>query len=137
MSHIQRLSPKEAFLQIERVSLTGEAVLIDVRDPVEFSFVGYPINAVNIPWKFFTLNGVQPNEHFFTQVLKLIPDFRTPLFLICRSGQRSLEAANALEAAGYTTLTNIEEGFEGPLDHYGHRSTLGGWRFYGLPWQQG
>jgi rhodanese-related sulfurtransferase len=47
-----------------------------------------------------------------------------------------LAAANALAEAGYTDLTNIEDGFEGPMDAAKHRSTVAGWRFLGLPWEQ-
>jgi len=58
------------------------------------------------------------------------------VLLLCRSGVRSVDAAKALEAAGYQHLVNILEGFEGPLDEHKHRGTLGGWRFHGLPWEQ-
>ncbi|MGZ8215911.1 rhodanese-like domain-containing protein [Methylomagnum sp.] len=110
------------------------AVLVDVRDPVEFSFVGHPVGAVNIPWKFAP--DMRPNPEFVEQVRRVAPDAGTPVFLLCRSGQRSLDAANALAAAGYKNLVNIEAGFEGPLDGEKHRGTVGGWRFHGLPWKQ-
>jgi DNA repair protein RadC len=59
-----------------------------------------------------------------------------PVLLICRSGNRSVEAAAALEAAGFTDVTNVVDGFEGPLDENDHRGTKSGWRHDGLPWQQ-
>jgi len=31
---------------------------------------------------------------------------------------------------------NVEHGFEGELDDKHHRSTISGWRFDQLPWQQ-
>jgi len=31
----------------------------------------------------------------------------------------------------------VLEGFEGEKDPQGHRGTVGGWRFAGLPWVQG
>jgi rhodanese-related sulfurtransferase len=58
------------------------------------------------------------------------------VLLICRSGVRSREAGEALEAAGFATVINVSEGFEGALDEHHHRGTLGGWRFHGLPWHQ-
>ncbi len=61
---------------------------------------------------------------------------RRPVLLICRSGQRSLEAAQALEQDGFTDVINVLHGFEGDLDPDFHRSTLNGWRFDGLPWEQ-
>jgi hypothetical protein len=42
----------------------------------------------------------------------------------------------ALEAAGWLEVYNVQEGFEGPLDERDRRSTLGGWRLAGLPWEQ-
>ena len=41
-----------------------------------------------------------------------------------------------LEAAGFTDVVNILHGFEGELDEHFKRSTLNGWRFEGLPWEQ-
>jgi len=59
-----------------------------------------------------------------------------PLVLICRSGTRSVEAAQALEAAGFAEVANVVHGFEGDLDPHFQRGRLNGWRFDGLPWQQ-
>lgn len=132
MSTIRRLTPPEAFAALQSAAGT---LLVDVRDPVEFAFVGYPVGAVNIPWKFAP--DMRPNPDFVARVRAIAPDPATPLLLMCRSGLRSLAAANALAEAGYGNLANIEEGFEGPLDEHQHRSTRGGWRFHGLPWVQG
>ena len=58
------------------------------------------------------------------------------MVLICRSGVRSLEAGKALVEAGINDVYNVAEGFEGQLDDKHHRSSVGGWRFHGLPWEQ-
>ena len=131
MTAIKSLAADAAHAALEA---DPRAVLIDVRDPVEFSFVGHPVGAVNVPWKFAP--DMRPNPEFLDQVSQMAIDKATPLFLLCRSGQRSLAAANALAEAGYTDLTNIEEGFEGPMDQEKHRSNVAGWRFLGLPWVQ-
>lgn len=131
MSEIAKLNPQEAW---QRMREHPESLLIDVRDPVEFAFVGHPRGAVNIPWK--TAPAWQPNPDFLRQVETLAPDRERPLLLLCRSGQRSMDAARALAEAGYQNLANVEEGFEGPLDAEKHRGTSGGWRYHGLPWQQ-
>jgi rhodanese-related sulfurtransferase len=110
------------------------AVLIDVRTAIEHSFVGHPPKAIHVAWKEFP--GMQFNHAFVQQVQQHAPDKSAPVLLLCRSGQRSVDAAKALEANGYTHLINILEGFEGPLDENKHRGSLGGWRFHGLPWQQ-
>jgi len=129
---IPGLKPKAAYEYLQR---HPEAVLLDVRSTCEYRYVGRPIGAIHVPWK----DGCpewQPNPHFLEQVEAAIPDKRTPILCICRSGHRSLEAAKALKQAGYETVFNVEEGFEGPLDPDRQRSKLGGWRYHGLPWEQ-
>ena len=79
---------------------------------------------------------MQVNESFIREVQKVAPDKTAPILLLCRSGQRSLDAAKALEANGYKHLVNITDGFEGPLDGSNHRGNIGGWRYNKLPWQQ-
>jgi len=59
-----------------------------------------------------------------------------PVVLICRSGVRSLEAGKVLIEAGISDVYNVAEGFEGQLDEKHQRSSTGGWRFHGLPWEQ-
>ena len=59
-----------------------------------------------------------------------------PIILICRSGKRSVDAGAELEKHGFTTVSNVLEGFEGELDTEHHRGTVGGWRKHGLPWRQ-
>lgn len=117
------------------------AALIDVRTDAEWAYVGLPdLSAAakevhRIPWQIFPAMTV--NESF-------IPALRTAgltadhqLYFLCRSGARSLAAARAVLAAGYTTAFNITDGFEGPLDEAGHRRTRAGWIAAGLPWRQG
>ena len=58
------------------------------------------------------------------------------MLLICRSGKRSVEAGELLVNEGFTAVYNIDEGFEGELDEHHHRSSIGGWRYHGLPWEQ-
>jgi rhodanese-related sulfurtransferase len=59
-----------------------------------------------------------------------------PIILICRSGNRSLDAARSLEEAGFTQVSNVLHGFEGELDEQHHRGSKTGWRYEGLPWEQ-
>lgn len=76
------------------------------------------------------------NDDFVAQVQSHVADQSIPVLLLCRSGVRSVDAAKALEAAGYQKLINILQGFEGALDANKHRGNIDGWRFHGLPWQQ-
>jgi len=138
-SKVKGISPKQAY---ELVLNDPRAVLIDVRSSMEYLFVGHPVGAIHIAW--IDEPDWVVNPHFATQVRQvmlggishsdLVHD--VPVVLICRSGKRSLEAGEALVKAGMSAVFNVEEGFEGELDAKHHRSSSGGWRFHGLPWEQ-
>lgn len=128
---IENLDPQQAW---DLLQSNSDAVLVDVRTKVEHSFVGHPSSAISIPWK--EAPDWQVNSQFVAEVKKIVLDRNVPVLLLCRSGQRSLDAAKALEEAGYQWLINIVDGFEGALDEHKHRGNLGGWRFQSLPWEQ-
>lgn len=128
---IENLSPEQSW---ELMQNTPDAVLIDVRTKVEHGFVGRPLNAVHVPWK--EAPDWQLNPDFIAQVKRAVRNTSNPVLLLCRSGVRSLAAAEALQKAGFTHLINILGGFEGDLDENKHRGNLGGWRFSRLPWEQ-
>jgi rhodanese-related sulfurtransferase len=117
-----------------------KAQLVDVRTEAEWNFVGLPDLApaakqvVLIQWQVFP--SMQLNENFTDQLKQagLTPDQH--LYFICRSGQRSLAAAQAAQAEGFPYVHNVAEGFEGPPDGAGHRGTVAGWKARHLPWRQ-
>ncbi|MEY2620248.1 MAG: hypothetical protein RIT26_68 [Pseudomonadota bacterium] len=112
-----------------------DSLMIDIRMEIESMYVGRPPGAVNIPW--YEYPDFTPNAAQFCQLVAQEAGRKDrPLLLICRSGQRSLEAGAALEQAGFADVINVVHGFEGDLDPEFHRSTLNGWRFEGLPWEQ-
>jgi rhodanese-related sulfurtransferase len=112
-----------------------DAVLIDVRMEIESLYVGRPPGAINVPW--YEYPDLTPHpEQFVKLVGAEVADKTAPVLLICRSGKRTLDAGLALEAAGYTDVYNVLHGFEGELNDQFHRSTVSGWRFDGLPWEQ-
>ena len=136
---VQSLSPTEAWNFIQE---NQRAVLIDVRSSMEYLFVGHPRGSVHVPWIDEPDWIVNPN--FVTEVRKVMlggvgmdnHGSDAPVVLICRSGKRSLEAGKLLISKEFIEVYNVSEGFEGELDDSHHRSTLGGWRFHGLPWEQ-
>jgi rhodanese-related sulfurtransferase len=128
---IENLTPRQSW---DLMQQNPNAVLIDVRSKVEHGFVGHPIGAIHIPWK--EAPDWKVNAQFLRDVVNRVSNKNTPILLLCRSGQRSLDAAKALEDIGYQRLINIIDGFEGPLDAQNHRGNLGGWRFDNLPWVQ-
>ena len=128
---IENLNPRQAWDLLQQ---NTDAVLVDVRTKLEHAFVGHPLGALHIAWK--EAPDWHVNTKFVVEVEKVVPDRNAPVLLLCRSGQRSLDAAKALEEAGFKRPINIIDGFEGPLDQHNHRGNLGGWRFNGLPWEQ-
>lgn len=114
------------------------AVLVDVRTGAEWAYVGVPDlsslgrRVVFAEWQRYPTG--EQNRAFVDEVAKAAkPD--QPLYLICRSGVRSLAAAEILSLRGYTTH-NVADGFEGPPDGVGHRGATAGWKAVGLPWRQ-
>jgi rhodanese-related sulfurtransferase len=138
-SEVQSVTPVEAYRLVEK---DQRVVLIDVRSSMEFLFVGHPRGSVHVPW--IDEPDWIVNPDFVTEVRKVMlggvgmddHDSDAPVVLICRSGKRSLEAGKLLIEGGFMQVYNVSEGFEGELDDSHHRSTLGGWRFHGLPWEQ-
>ncbi|MCK4950873.1 MAG: rhodanese-like domain-containing protein [Gammaproteobacteria bacterium] len=136
---VKSLSPKQAWDLIQE---NPRAVMIDVRSDMEYLFIGHPAGSIHVPW--IDLPDWKINPHFASEVRKVMlgglscdnDSGCAPIILICRSGKRSLEAGHALIDDGFTEIYNVLEGFEGDLDKDHHRSTLGGWRFHGLPWKQ-
>lgn len=129
---MQHLSPTAAWALIQA---SNNAVFVDVRMEIESLYVGRPPNVVNIPWYEYPEFEANPS-HFVAAVQIEAKDKDQPVILICRSGVRTLEAAAALEQAGFTRIINVLHGFEGDLDSNDHRSTVNGWRYESLPWEQ-
>ena len=123
------ISPAEAWQQAS----TGQATIVDVRTGEEWYWVGRVPGAEHIEWAIGRQQ--QRNEKFLPELQARVPLERRVLFL-CRSGVRSLVAARAASAAGYSSAWNIVGGFEGPLDEHKHRGSVAGWQAAGLPWEQ-
>ncbi len=133
-SKIKTLSPTEAWQLIQN---KPNVLLVDVRSQMEFLFVGHPTGAIHIPW--IDEPDWTVNPHFVTQVRQAIlggAQGAAAILLICRSGVRSLEAGQTLVEAGLKEVYNVADGFEGAMDEKHQRSSRGGWRFHGLPWEQ-
>ncbi|OZB16409.1 MAG: hypothetical protein B7X53_08960 [Hyphomonas sp. 34-62-18] len=107
---VRRLSAREAH---DRLS-AGEITLIDVRTPQEWRETGTAPGAHRI-----TLQ----DKDFLKQVMQAAGGFEAPVAFICRSGQRSGQAAAQARAVGFTGVYNVAGGMEGP----------GGWLAERLP----
>lgn len=110
-----------------------DAVLVDVRTAEERKFVGHVPGSVHVPWATGTSLIRNPR---FVRELEAKAGKQTTILLLCRSGKRSVLAAEAAAHAGFTRVFNILEGFEGELDDKQQRGGQDGWRRQGLPWVQ-
>jgi len=127
------LEPRQAY---EFLQENADALFIDCRSEMEYLFVGPPAGALHVAWN----DGPdwEVNPHFVGQVKKLAGTNHAtrPIVLICRSGNRSREAGEALERHGFARVYNVLHGFEGELNEKHQRNLLAGWRHEGLPWEQ-
>ncbi len=118
--------------------MNGGAYILDVRTEAEFIWVGHPNvpNVVNLSWEIENHGQFILNPSFISDVNELFGTAKaTHIITMCRSGARSVAAALALEAAGYTNVSNMLKGFEGDVNKtqgLGYR-TLNGWKNSGLP----
>ena len=110
----------------------GNAVLVDVRTDAERAWVGQVPRAKVVAWKQWPQMLMNPD--FDTQLQAVVPS-GSKVLLLCRSGVRSVAAAQRATELGLQAYS-ILEGFEGDLDANGQRGKLNGWRYRGLPWQQ-
>ena len=135
MSYAGDLSPTEAY---DVVRDNRDAVLVDVRTTAEWEQIGIPDlsgigkEVVLLQWQQYPDGSINPN---FAQELAEAVTPGAPVLMICRSGVRSVAAANAATAAGIAPAYNVTEGFEGGVDASGRRGSSG-WRAAGLPWRQ-
>ena len=111
----------------------GLVQLVDVRTAEERKFVGHVPGTVHVAWASGTSLTRNPR---FVRELEAKVGKDTPVLLLCRSGKRSVLAAEAAAKAGFTHVFNILEGFEGEIDEQQHRGGSDGWRLHGLPWIQ-
>lgn len=134
MSYAGDITPLEAW---KLLSDNPQAVLVDVRTEAEWRFVGVPDlsslgrDTVFIEWNTSTGH----NDNFLAELKDKLPAESGPVVFLCRSGNRSIGAAETATEAGIEPSYNILDGFEGNLDADGHRGETG-WRAVGLPWKQ-
>jgi rhodanese-related sulfurtransferase len=131
LSYAGALLPAEAYALMK--SVPG-ARLVDVRTRPEWDFVGKVPGSLMIEWQSYPTS--QPNPSFVEELAAQAGKSDILMFL-CRSGARSHAAASAASNLGYSKSYNVLQGFEGDKDPNGHRASVGGWQFSGLPWVQG
>ena len=140
---VLQISPSEAYKILQE---NPNSLLVDVRTREEIDFVGFvdlsqtSVKTILLPWKIYPNMAV--DEAFTDKLSALVvkhfssnPE-ETNLLFLCRSGNRSLEAALFMSDLGYHNCYNIINGFEGSHDELGHRGQTNGWKAKNLPWRQ-
>ncbi|MCX6561080.1 MAG: rhodanese-like domain-containing protein [Candidatus Aminicenantes bacterium] len=128
-AEVEIVTPKQAF---ERLQAPG-TFLVDVRSVAEYVFVGHPEMGWNVPWSFWSESEAKlVSNPDFIKDLKARFKPEDILLFICRSGGRSLKAAQLAAADGFLKTISVSEGVEGGADEKGLR-TIGGWKNSGLP----
>jgi len=142
---VKSISPKATYDLIQN---QPKSLLIDVRSHMEFLFIGHPVGALHIPW--IDEPDWEINPRFVADVRQLVlggtsqanqsgqkqDSNDVAIILICRSGKRSKDAADLLIQKGFNSVYNVDTGFEGELNENHQRSSIAGWRFESLPWEQ-
>jgi rhodanese-related sulfurtransferase len=134
---VENVAPTQTW---EALQADESAQLVDVRTDVEWNFVGVPeLSAAGkqpilIPWQVYPT--MQRNPAFEDNLRNAGLTAEHKIYFICRSGARSMAAAEAARAAGFPHVFNVADGFEGPPDAAGHRGTTAGWKADDLPWRQ-
>src|SRR5699024_8003216 len=102
---------KQVHVNEVRDLVENDAYIIDVRDKDEFE-QGHIINAINIP-----LGEIRDR-------VDEIPKDR-PVYLHCRSGQRSYNAVTALQHLGFDNVYNVSGSFMGLsfFEYYNDKAT--------------
>lgn len=103
---VKQVTPEEA----NELMQAGRK-FIDVRSVAEFE-TGHPSGAYNVPISHKTPQGMAPNAEFLDVMRKNFGKDEV-LILSCRSGNRSLRAAELLIADGFTRVLDMHSGFNG------------------------
>jgi rhodanese-related sulfurtransferase len=129
LAYAGKLAPVDAWRLVQQ----GVARLVDVRSAEERKFVGHVPDSLHVAWASGTALTRNPR---FVRELEAKVKKTELVILLCRSGKRSALAAEAATKAGFTSVFNVSEGFEGDINEDQHRGFSNGWRFRDLPWVQ-
>lgn len=124
---IKRVSPEEAQSLVEKDGY----VYVDVRSIPEFE-AGHPRGAYNVPWKHMDAGGASDNDDFVA-VMEAAFGKDAKIVLGCKSGGRSLAAAQTLVEEGFSQVVDQRAGFVGGMGPQGPEA---GWAPQGLPTSQ-
>jgi rhodanese-related sulfurtransferase len=145
------LTPQQAY-DMKKRDVKGVA-LFDIRTRAEAMYVGMATDVdalvpyvehpeIMSDWdEKRTMYKLEPNQDFVPEIDRRLKELGlakdAPVILLCRSGDRSSKAADRLQAAGYTRVYSVTEGFEGDRASEGPKKgqrVVNGWKNSDLPW---
>lgn len=94
MRFFDKFKVSDINIGVEEFRSNPGAVLVDVRTPQEYS-EGHIPGSINVPL------------HALSQIEYHVSESNVPLYVYCRSGARSSQAAGILGALGYDLVKNI------------------------------
>jgi rhodanese-related sulfurtransferase len=115
------ISPSDAWNLFEN----GDAKLVDVRTIEERQSVGYVPESIHVAW---AIGNPMVSNPRFVRELEIKAGKLDVILLLCRSGKRSVAAAETVSRLGFKNVFNITEGFEGDSN------LKNGWVNRNLPW---
>jgi rhodanese-related sulfurtransferase len=145
------LTPQQAY-DMKKKDAKGVA-LFDIRTRAEAVYVGMATDVdalvpfvehqeIMSDWdEKRSMYKLEPNQDFVPEIERRLKELGlakdAPVILLCRSGDRSSKAADRLQAAGYTRVYSVAEGFEGDRASEGSKKgqrVVNGWKNSDLPW---
>ena len=111
-AEVESIAPKDAYDQVA----AGRAILLDVREPVEWEH--HIDGAVEVPRGLLEFAADPRSPRHNTEL-----DPRSRVIVYCRSGTRAALAASTLKTLGYVNVANLDGGFVA-------------WRDAGLPTEE-
>lgn len=106
MADIKRVSPQEA----HELTKTGWAY-VNVRSEPEFA-AGHPAGAFNVPVAHMAGGSMTPNPDFVSVMEKAFGK-GAKIVVGCKTGGRSLRAAQTLVSSGFTSVVDQRAGGKG------------------------
>jgi rhodanese-related sulfurtransferase len=130
-----------------RSNYPGQVLIVDIRSRIESTYAGRPeVVDIHVPYREpvlpsrWTASGrpqTERNAEFVAEVraelARLDASGHGTILLLCRSGELSAIAADALAATGVPQVFTIVDGFEGDLSASGRRD-VNGWKNAGGRW---
>ena len=110
LSGIREIMPWDL---VERQRVNPELLVLDVREPYEFDAMHIP-GSLNVP------RGILESAcewDYEETVPELVRARHREIVIVCRSGNRSILAAHAMQVLGYSDVASLASGLRGWKDY--------------------